>query len=85
MLYFKRPRGLTSRGGGVAVYVFDINQPSLPTPFNSVLVPVSVYMALSFHKFSRQLSVFSLFFSSYLCLIGPFNYMSLHESPSALI
>ena len=30
-----------SRGRDVAVYVFDINQPSLPTPFYSVLVSVS--------------------------------------------
>ena len=29
------------------VYVVDINQPSLPTPFYSVLVSVSVFMALS--------------------------------------
>ena len=29
------------------VYVFDVNQPSLPSPFYSVLVPVSVFMALS--------------------------------------
>ena len=34
-------------GGDVAVFVFDINQPSLPTPFYSVLVSVSVFMALS--------------------------------------
>ena len=36
----------------VTVYVFDINQPSLPTPFYSVLVSVSVFMALStvFHS-----------------------------------
>ena len=39
--------GLPSRGGNVAVYVFDINQLSLPTPFYSVLVSVSVFMALS--------------------------------------
>ena len=36
-----------SRGGDVAVYVFKINQPSLPTPFYSVLVSVSVFMASS--------------------------------------
>ena len=30
--------GSHSRGGDVAVYVFDINQPSLPTPFYSVIV-----------------------------------------------
>ena len=46
------PAGSPSRGGDVAVNVFDINQPSLPTPFHSVLVSVSVFMALStvFHS-----------------------------------
>ena len=41
-----------SRGGDVAVYVFGVNQPSLPFPFYSVLVSVSVFMALStvFHS-----------------------------------
>ena len=44
--------GSPSRGGDVAVYVFDTNQPSLPTPFYSVLVSVSVFLALStvFHS-----------------------------------
>ena len=41
------PAGSPSRGGDVAVNVFDINQPSLPTPFYSVLVPISVFIALS--------------------------------------
>ena len=42
------PVGSPSRGGDVALYVFDmINQPSLPTPFYSVLVSISVFMALS--------------------------------------
>ena len=59
------PGGSSSRGGDVAVFVFDINQPSLPTLFHSVLESISVVMALSavFHsidKFSRQLSAFSL-------------------------
>ena len=35
------------RGGDVAVYVFAINQPSLPNPVYSVLVSVSVFMAPS--------------------------------------
>ena len=39
-----------------------------------------LFNCISFHKFSQQLSVFSLFFRSYLYLIGPFNYMSLYES-----
>ena len=41
------PMGSPSRGGDVAVYVFNINQLSLPTPFYSVLVSISVFMALS--------------------------------------
>ena len=38
--------GSPSQGGDVVAYVFNINQPSLPTPFYSVLVTVSVFMAL---------------------------------------
>ena len=41
------PACSSSRGGDVTVYVLDINLPSLPTPFYSVLVSVSVFMALS--------------------------------------
>ena len=47
------PTGSPSRGGDVTVYVYDRNhQPSLPTLFNSFLVSVSVFMALStaFHS-----------------------------------
>ena len=46
------PTGSPSHGGDVAVYVLDINQLSLPTPFYSVLVSVSVFVALStvFHS-----------------------------------
>ena len=46
------PAGSPSRGGDAAVYVFDTNQPSSPTLFNSVLVAVSVFMAFStvFHS-----------------------------------
>ena len=40
------PQGSPSCGEDVAVHVFDINQPSLPTPFYSVLVSVSVITAL---------------------------------------
>ena len=39
--------GSHSRGEAVTVYVLDINQPSLPTPFCSVLVSIYVFMALS--------------------------------------
>ena len=41
------PAGSPSRGGDVAVYFFDIKQPSLPTPSYSILVSVSVFMAFS--------------------------------------
>ena len=41
------PAGSPSRGGDAAVYVFDVNQPSLPTPFYSVHVSISVFIALS--------------------------------------
>ena len=46
------PAGRPSRGGDVAVYVFDINHSSLPTPFYFVVASVSVFMALStvFHS-----------------------------------
>ena len=46
------PAGSPSRGGDVTVYVFDRNQPSLPAPFYSFLVSISVFMALStvFHS-----------------------------------
>ena len=39
--------GSPSPGGVVAVYVFDVNQPSLPTPLYCVLVSISAFMALS--------------------------------------
>ena len=57
-----------------AVYVFDINQPSLPTPFYSVLVTVSVFMALStvFHSINSpdnsQLS-HSVLLVLFFCLV----------------
>ena len=52
LLLFVVRTGLPSRGEDVVVYVFDIIQPSLPTSFYSVLVSVSVFMALStiFHS-----------------------------------
>ena len=60
----------------------DIDQPSLPIPFYPVLTAISVFMALSTllqsinspdksslsHSSSRLVS---------LCLVGPFDYISL--------
>ena len=57
------PAGSPSRGGDVKVYVLDINQPSLPTPFTLFLclfLSCGPFTCISIHKFSRQLSVFSL-------------------------
>ena len=82
--------GSTSRGGDVAVYVFDINQPSLPTPFCSVLVSVSVFMALStvFHSINSPdnspLS-HSVLLVSFLPYWSFQLNISLRKSPSALI
>ena len=46
------PASSPLRGGDAAAYVLDINQPNLPTLFYSVLVSISVFMALStvFHS-----------------------------------
>ena len=67
------PTGSPSAGGDVAVYVFDTNQPSLPTPFSCVLVFFSVVVALStgFHSINSSdnsplsHSVFPVFFLPY--------------------
>ena len=55
--------GSLSRGGNVTVFVKNINHLSLPTPFYSVLVSISVFVALSsvFHSInSPDNSSFSL-------------------------
>ena len=62
-LFFAVPAGTPSRGGDVKVYVLDINQPSLPTPFTLFLrlfLSNGPLTCISFHKFFRQLSVFAL-------------------------
>ena len=53
LTYFRLvPTGSPSRGGDVAVSVFDVNQPSLPTLFCSLPVSICVFMALTivFHS-----------------------------------
>ena len=49
IVVFNVPAGSPSRGDDVVVYIFDINQPSLPTPFFFFLIlfSMSVFMALS--------------------------------------
>ena len=83
------PAGSPSRGGDVVVYVFDINQPSLPTPFCSVLVSISVFMALStvFHSIN-SLDNSPLSHSVLPVLFLPYwffqLYISLGKSPLSL-
>ena len=84
------PTGSPSPGGDVAVDVFDINQPSLSTPFHSILVSVSVFVALStvFHSIiSPDKSPLSHFVLPVLILPHwSFQlHISLSKSPSALI
>ena len=84
---------LPSRGWDVAVYVFDINQPGLPTPFYSILVSVSVFVALfnrsSFHKFFRQLPAFTLcsfgLISALLVLSTICLFMKVSLSPDVIL
>ena len=77
------PASSPSRGGDVTVYVCDINQPSLPIPFYSVLVNISVFMALStvFHSLnSPDNSPFSQFVLPVLFLPYRSFQLSLYES-----
>ena len=83
------PVGSPSRGGDVMVYALDVNKPSFPTPFYSVLVSVSVFMALStsFHFMNSpdNSSVFSLYssalFSAILALSTTYLFMKVSLSP----
>ena len=83
LLSLSIPAGAPPRDGDIAIYVFDIKQLSLSHPFYSLLVSVSVFMALStvFHSMNSPDNY--LFYHSvppiYFCLFGPFNYRSLYE------
>ena len=86
------PTGSPSRGGDVAVYVFDINQPSLSTPFCSALVSVCLYgpfNCISFHKFSRQFSAFTFcssgLISAVLVLSATYLFVKVFLSPDIIL
>ena len=74
------------------MYVFDVDQPILPTPFYSVLVSVSVFMALStvFHSMNSpnnsQLShsVLPVLFLPYWS-IQIFFFMKVSFSPDIIL
>ena len=85
--------GLLSRSGDVAVYVFDINQLSLPTPFYSVLVSISVFIALStvFHSINfpdnspLSHSVLSVFFLPFLVLSTTYLFWKVSFGPDIIL
>ena len=63
--FIQVPTGSPSRGGDAVVHVKDVHQPSLPASFFLFCscVYFSLYIPFNcilFHKFSRQLSAFSL-------------------------
>ena len=84
--------GSPSRGGDVAVYVCDINQPSLPTPLHSVLMSMSVFMALStvFHSINSpdnsplSHSVLPVFIRPYLVLSTLYLFLKVSFSPDII-
>ena len=84
----KVPSGSPSRGGEVTVYVKDINQPSLPTPFESVLVSISVFVALStvFHSVNSPTTrrFLALLLESYFCLSTILFFMKVSSRPDLL-
>ena len=85
------PTGSPSRGGDATGYAFDINQPSLPSPFYSVLASVFVFTCGSFTVFHSINSPDNspLSYSVLPALFLPYRsfqlYISLRKSPSALI
>ena len=64
------PAGSPSRGGDVTVYIYDMNHPSLPTPFYSVHVSIFVFMALSSAFHSTNSPYNSPFFRSVLPVLS---------------
>ena len=85
LLFCGVPAGSPSRGEDVAVCVFDINQPSLPTPF---LFCFCVYFCfygpfncISFHKLSLQLC----FISALLVLSTVSFFMKVSFSPDIIL
>ena len=81
----KVPTGSPSRGGDVAVFVFDISYQDFPLLFCSCIYfcLYGPFNCISFHKFSRQLPVFSLYssglISAFICL-----FMKVSFSPDVI-
>ena len=90
------PAGSPSRSGDVAVYVFDTSQPSLPTPFYTFWICpwccfclYGPFNCISFHKFFRQLSAFSLcspgLISALLVLSTIYLFMKVSLRPDVIL
>ena len=86
MVFYRRrsPRAHLHVVGTLRFMFLTLNLPSLPTPFCSVLVSVSVLWSFQLYFIPWILPTtrrfLTLFFRSYFCLTGPFNYISLYES-----
>ena len=86
------PADSPSRGWDVTVYVSDMNQPSLPTPFYFVLVSISVFRALSTvfysinspHNSPLSLSVLSVLSLPYLSFQPLYLFMKISFSPDII-
>ena len=79
------PAGSPSRGGDATVYVQDMNQPSLLTPFYTVLglfLCFGPFNCISFHKFSQQLSIFSLCSSGLISTLSVLSTICLFKKVS---
>ena len=92
MLFSSAPAGSPYGGGDVKVYVFDINQPSSPTPFNLFLCLFLFYgpfNCISFHNFSQKLRAFSLcssgLISALLVLSTTYLFMKVSLSPDVIL
>ena len=77
------PTGSPSRGGHDAVYVRDINQPSLPTPFNLFCSCVCFCLSTVFHSINSPLShsVLPCLISASLVLSTLYFFMKASFSP----
>ena len=86
------PAVSSSPGGDVWVYVFDINQPSLPTPFYFCscvcLCLCGPFNCISLHKFSWQFSIFSIcssvLISALLVFSNTYIFMKVSFSPDII-
>ena len=87
------PAGSPFRGGDVTVYVTDVNQPSLAPPFlfcsGVCFCLYSPFNCISFHKFSRQLSAFSLcssgLISALVVLSNIYLFIKVSLSPDVIL